>query len=292
MNSEISTEKTAAKPSFDDIVLAAQAAPKILSDASAGEGDDISRDIGLVITKKDIINIKIYEAAALALPYTPEGVQNYLKFGDAKDGGPGLAYKDFLNTFTLTRNHALRWAPLNDEIRLISTKLNIFSSRIIIYGDSMKKLEAGITNSKEIADYFEAQKITSLAQLVDTEVISDKHFPGIPLKNGVKKDLEAYLSLIFDEVEAHLIDTDALAKNIIKFSDDLTNHVLPKVKVQTLLVSNNTLDADIKTIKDSIDERDLRIEEKNQEYVKLVKQSFDSLGTGFFGLGMAIYNGV
>ena len=98
--------------------------------------------------------------------------------------------------------------------------------------------------------------------------------------------------MIFDEVEAHLIDTDALAKNIIKFSDDLTNHVLPKVKVQTLLVSNNTLDADIKTIKDSIDERDLRIEEKNQEYVKLVKQSFDSLGTGFFGLGMAIYNGV
>lgn len=126
MNPDIATERTSTAFSFDEIVHIAKTAPKELISASVAERDDVSRDPGLILTKKDIINLKIYEATALALPYTLEDVQTYLRFGNANDGGPGLAHKDFLNTFTRTREHALRWAPLNDEIKLTGTKLKIF----------------------------------------------------------------------------------------------------------------------------------------------------------------------
>lgn len=293
MKPDISTERTSTEFSFDEIAHIAKTAPKELISASVAERDDVSRDPGLLLTKKDIINIKIYEATALALPYTLEDVQIYLRFGNANDGGLGLAHKDFLNTFTQTREHALRWAPLNDEIRLTGTKLKIFSSHMIIYGDSITDLNTGIKNSEDIRKYLDSNNITTLTQLKNIELISDVHFPGIALEKGTKKDLGAYLSLIFEEININLKETDTLNRNIISFSNDLTNHVLPNIKTQLKLVSDNTVQTDITELKHSIDERSLRIEEKNKEYTSLVEKSFASAASlNVAGLGMAIYMGV
>lgn len=279
--------------SFDEIADIAKIAPKELIKASMAEGDDVSRKPGLLLTKDDIINIKIYEATALALPYTLEDVQVYLKFGNADDGGRGLEYKDFLNTFTQTREHALRWAPLNDEIKLTGTKLKIFSSHMIIYGDSITDLNTGIKNAASIREYLDSNKITTLTQLKQIKVISDDNFPGITLDKGTKKDLGAYLSLIFEEVNTNLEDTKSLNTNIINFSNDLTSRVLPKIKTQLKLVSDNTVQTDINTLKESIEERALRIEEKNKEYTALVEKSFNAAASlNIAGLGMAIYQGV
>lgn len=293
MKPDIFTEETSRELSFDEIVHIAKIAPKELISASVADGDDVSRDPGLLLTKKDIINIKTYEATALALPYTLEDVQTYLTFGNANDGGPGLAYKDFLSTFTLTREHALRWAPLNDEIRLTGTKLKIFSSHMIIYGDSITDLNTGIKNPGAIKEYLDSNNITTLSQLKNIEIISDEHFPGIELKEGTKKDLDAYLSLIFEKVSINLKETDNLNKNIMKFSDDLTTVVLPQIKKQLKYVSDNTVQANITTLKHSIEERFLRIEEKNKEYTALVEKSFETAASlNIVGLGMAIYKGV
>lgn len=293
MNSDLSAKKNATPLSFEEIANIARIAPKELITASVAKGDDISRDPGLLLTKKDIINIKIYEATALALPYTLEDVQAYLKFGDPNDGGIGLSYKDFLNTFILTREHAKSWAPLNDEIRLTGTNLKIFSGQMITYGNSIADLNAGLKNSDSIKKYLESNNITTLAQLKNIEVTSDKHFPGITLENGVKKDLSAYLSLILKEINTYLQETETLDKKIIQFSDNLSNNVLPKIKTQLNLVSSNTVQADIKEIEKSISERSLRIEEKSKEYTILVEKSFDSAASlNIVGLGMAIYKGV
>lgn len=293
MNLDIATERTSTELSFDEIAHIARTAPKELISASVAERDDVSRAPGLILTKEDIINLKTYEATALALPSTLEDVKNYLEFGNANDGGPGLAHKDFLNTFTKTREHALRWAPLNDEIRLTSTKLKLFSNYMIIYGESITDLNTGIKNSEEIKKYLKSNNITTLAQLKNIKITSDEHFPGIALEKDTKKDLHSYLSLMFDQINTNLEETEALKKNITSFSDDLTNIVLPKIKTQLQLVSDNTVQTDITKLKNSIDERSLRIEEKNKEYAALVEKSFTSAASlNIAGLGMAIYMGV
>lgn len=293
MKPDTPNEISSSELSFDDIAHIAKIAPEALIKASVAEGDDVSRKPGLLLTKSDIINIKIYEATALALPYTLEDVQNYLKFGNADDGGRGLAYKDFLNTFTLTREHALRWAPLNDEIKLTGTKLKIFSGNMVIYGDSITELNTGIKNAATIREYLDSHKITALAQLKKIKVISNDSFPGIALDDGTKKDLGDYLSLIFEAVNTNLEDTKNLNKNIIDFSNDLTNLVLPKIKTHVKLVSDNTVQADINALKESIEERSLRIDEKSKEYTALVEKSFNAAASlNVAGLGMAIYQGV
>ncbi|MFP3516813.1 alpha-xenorhabdolysin family binary toxin subunit A [Pseudomonas sp. SIMBA_077] len=293
MNSKTSTEDNFKKLSYDEIIHHAQNAPKVFINLSAKEYDDVNRDPGLLLTKNEIIQIKTYEATALALPHTREDVKAYLNFGDANDAGPGLHYDKFTTLFSNTRNHALRWNPLYSEMKLTGTRLQIFSRNMGVYGESITELLNGIKTLKKMQSLLEINNIETLAQLKEIEVNSGKKFPDIELEKNTKNDLRSYLNSIFDIVKEHQVNTNELHKSITNFSNDLQLHILPNIKYHLRLVETNTVQRDVEDLQLTINERSLSIEEKTTEYKELVLKAIQA-GSQFNlpGLALAIYQGV
>ncbi|WP_322615783.1 alpha-xenorhabdolysin family binary toxin subunit A [Pseudomonas sp. BIC9C] len=273
----------------EEVVKFAIDAPKLFSDGSAGKLDGSSRDSGLLLTKKQIIDLRKYEAAGLALPYTLDDVRDYLHFGAGQDGGPGLKPEDFLTTFLNTRKHAKRWSPLREQIMLTGTDLRGFAGSMLTYGAAMKKVYLDLKAS----GILDERNIKTLEQLKQLELELGDKFPGIELEDDTISDLDYYLKQIFEKIEFNLQTVGGIKKDLDLFGYDLREYVLPDIKLRVGLIGNSSLAEDIKKLKVVIDERAKEIDIKNTEYKAAVQEALKAAaGMNIVGLAMAIYMGV
>lgn len=273
----------------EQVMQMAAAAPKLLSDASVSEGDDVVRDRGLLLTKKQIIDSRKYEAAGLALPHTLKDVEDYLRFGAGQDGGPGLNPTDFLSTFVNTRNHARRWSPLRERIMMTGQGLKSFASSMLNYGKSIQE----VLNDDDSVAFLKANKIKTLAQLKALEIELGDKFPDIAIDPDTVTTLGYYLQRIFERINKNLSDVQGIKSDLDMFGYDLREHVLPSIKLRVGLIDSSTLAADIKVLKNNIDERAKEIDIKNTEYKAAVQEALKAAaGMNIVGLAMAIYMGV
>ncbi|WP_256666781.1 hypothetical protein [Pseudomonas sp. SJZ080] len=63
-------ERSLQGASYEKLTEFATEVPRILSDVSKADADDVTRETGLLLTKKQVIDLRRYEAAGLALPYS------------------------------------------------------------------------------------------------------------------------------------------------------------------------------------------------------------------------------
>ncbi|MHC8337486.1 alpha-xenorhabdolysin family binary toxin subunit A [Pseudomonas sp. HLT2-19-2] len=273
----------------EEVVQFAIEAPKLFADGSVGALDGSTRDSGLLLTKKQIIDLRKYEAAGLALPYTLDDVRNYLRFGAGQDGGPGLNPEDFLSTFLNTRNHARRWSPLRERIMLTGRGLKDFADSMLIYGASMKEVYNEVKASGLLAKH----NIKTLEQLKQLELELGDKFPGIELEDDTISTLDYYLKRIFEKIESNLQTVGGIKKDLDVFGYDLREHILPGIKLRVGLIESSSLPEDIKQLKAVIDERGNEIDIKNTEYKAAVQEALKAAaGMNIVGLAMAIYVGV
>ncbi|WP_420231015.1 alpha-xenorhabdolysin family binary toxin subunit A [Pseudomonas sp. ABY48] len=275
--------------SSDDITWLAQLAPKTLTNASTPEQVGESRGKGLLLTKKQIIDLRKYEAAALALPFTLADVKDYLNFGDDAGAGVGLKYGDFLRTFTATRQHAQRWSPLRESIMLTGSQLKLFADKMMTYGQSMEEVYAEV----RAGNLLDKHNIQTLEELKRLELELGGKFPGIELNPRTGEDLHYFLGQIFKSVKENLDVVTAIKKQLTLFGYDLREHVLPEIKLRLSLIGSSSLPAEIETLRQQIDERALEVNESNVAYKKAVESSLAAAGgLNVFGLALAIYMGV
>ncbi|KDD67992.1 DNA-binding protein [Pseudomonas mandelii PD30] len=275
--------------SYEKVTEFATEVPKLLTDASTADSDGVTRDTGLLLTKKQIIDLRKYEAAGLALPYTLQDVIDYLRFGAGQDGGAGLKAADFLKTFTDTRDHAKRWSPLRERIMLTGTELKLFGASMQTYGDDMQE----VYDDLKAAPLLDKHNIKTLAELKTLKINMGGKFPGIELEPDTLPDIQHYLSKIFARVASNLANVSAIKTDLDKFGYDLREKVLPGIKLRVGLIQTNSYPADIKAQDQVITRRAAEIQEKNTQYKALVEKALGSAaGLNIFGLGMAIYYGV
>jgi len=275
--------------SYEKVTEFATEVPKLLTDASTADSDGVTRDTGLLLTKKQIIDLRKYEAAGLALPYTSQDVIDYLRFGAGQDGGAGLKAADFLKTFTDTRDHAKRWSPLRERIMLTGTELKLFGASMQTYGDDMQE----VYDDLKAAPLLDKHNIKTLAELKTLQINMGGKFPGIELEPDTLPDIQHYLSKIFARVASNLANVSAIKTDLDKFGYDLREKVLPGIKLRVGLIQTNSYPADIKAQDQVITRRAAEIQEKNTQYKALVEKALGSAaGLNIFGLGMAIYYGV
>jgi len=275
--------------SYEKVTEFATEVPKLLTDASTADSDGVTRDTGLLLTKKQIIDLRKYEAAGLALPYTLQDVIDYLRFGAGQDGGAGLKAADFLKTFTDTRDHAKRWSPLRERIMLTGTELKLFGASMQTYGDDMQE----VYDDLKAAPLLDKHNIKTLAELKTLQINMGGKFPGIELEPDTLPDIQHYLSKIFARVASNLANVSAIKTDLDKFGYDLREKVLPGIKLRVGLIQTNSYPADIKAQDHVITRRAAEIQEKNTQYKALVEKALGSAaGLNIFGLGMAIYYGV
>ncbi|MFJ5284700.1 alpha-xenorhabdolysin family binary toxin subunit A [Pseudomonas sp. NPDC088429] len=273
----------------EQVMQMAAAAPKLLSDASTSDGDDVVRDRGLLLTKKQIIDLRKYEAAGLALPHTLKDVEDYLRYGAGQNGGPGLNPTDFLSTFVNTRNHARRWSPLRERIMMTGQGLKSFASSMLNYGKAIQEV---LSDDDSVA-FLKKNKIKTLAQLKALEIELGDKFPDIEIDPDTVATLGYYLQRIFERINKNLSDVQGIKNDLDLFGYDLREHVLPNIKLRVGLIDSSTLAADIKVLKNDIDNRAKEIDIKNTEYKAAVQEALKSAaGMNIVGLAMAIYMGV
>ncbi|MFW9082287.1 alpha-xenorhabdolysin family binary toxin subunit A [Pseudomonas sp. P2757] len=273
----------------EEVTKFAAAAPRLFTQGSVGTLDGSTRDSGLLLTKKQVIDLRKYEAAGLALPYTLEDVRDYLRFGAGQDGGPGLSPADFLATFLNTRNHARRWSPLRERIMMTGRGLKEFASSMVNYGASMKEVYSEVKAS----GLLEKHNVRTLEQLKQLQLELGDKFPGIELEEDTISTLDYYLRRIFEKIDFNLQEVGSIKKDLDMFGYDLREHILPGIKLRVGLIENSSLAEDVKQLKAVIDERAKEIDIKNTEYKAAVQEALKAAaGMNIVGLAMAIYMGV
>jgi hypothetical protein len=282
-------ERSLQGANYEKITEFATQVPKILSDASKGEADEVTRETGLLLTKKQIIDLRRYEAAGLALPHTLKDVTDYLRFGAGQDGGIGLRAADFLKTFTDTRDHARRWSPLRERIMITGTELKLFGASMQRYGKDMEDVYLDLKSGPLLEKY----NVKTLEQLKQLQLEMGVRFPGIELESDTIPDMKFYLGKIFERVTSNLENVRGIKADLDKFGYDLREKVLPGIKLRVALIQTNAYPVEVKKLDEVIARRAAEILEKNTQYQALVDKALSSAaGLNIFGLGMAIYYGV
>jgi hypothetical protein len=282
-------EKSLEGKSHEEIANLAAVVPQSLMSLSTGAANDVTRANGLVLTKAQIISLRKYEAAGLALPTNERALATYLNFGDDDDGGKGFTTEDFLASFTKINSHASLWSPLRSRIMLTGTHLKIFGSNMGVYLLSIEEIFAEIRLAKKLGTH----KITNYEELRNWEVKEGKSFPDLALEADTIPDMGDVLDLIFENVKEYLRTAVEIKTDLNTFSRQLTNDVIPTIKLLALALESNTYAADIESLNNEIKERANQIDELNKEYKALVLKSLSSVSSfSLIGLGVAIYVGV
>jgi len=265
-------------------------APKEFTAASLGKSADSIREKGITLTKNEIVQLRMYEIVALALPTAIQDVITYLRYEDG--AGKGLSATDFQKTFTVVHNHAARWNPINVKIKAIGSELKVFSGQLLNYGDDMTRTLSEIKSVKTLKEL----GIETLEDLKRVELEMGDKFPGIELDAGdldTAKDFGYYLGLMLKKVEQRSKDADEVKELLQQFDSDLSLEVRPEISLKLVAIKNTPLHEVIKNLQTIIDQRKIDIDEKTKEYKKLVVDSFTAAaGGGLVGIGMAIYTGV
>ena len=289
MSNDTLWENSLRGANYEKITEFATEVPKILSDASSADADNVTREAGLLLTKKQIIDLRKYEAAGLALPYTLKDVTDYMRFGAGQDGGAGLRAADFLKTFTDTRDHARRWSPLRERIMITGTELKLFGASMQRYGEDMEEVYLDLKSGPLLEQY----NVKTVEQLKKLQLELGDKFPGIELDADTIPDMKFYLGKIFDRVASNLVSVRGIKTDLDKFGYDLREKVLPGIKLRVALIQTNSYPAEVKKLDEVIARRAEEILEKNTQYQALVDKALGSAaGLNLFGLGMAIYYGV
>jgi len=282
-------ERSLQGASYEKLTEFATEVPRILSDVSKADADDVTRETGLLLTKKQVIDLRRYEAAGLALPYSLKDVTDYLRFGAGQDGGAGLRAADFLQTFTATRDHARRWSPLRERIMVTGTELKLFGASMQRYGKDMEEVYLDLKSGPLL----EKHNVKTLDELKKLQLELGDKFPGIELDSDTIPDMRFYLGRIFEKVTSSLDNVRGIKTDLDSFGYDLREKVLPGIKLRVALIKTNSYPAEVKKLDEIIAGRAAEILEKNTQYQALVDKSLSSAaGLNVFGLGMAIYYGV
>lgn len=273
----------------EEINRFAAEAPKRLNEMSTGDNNDSVRDTGLLLTKKQIIDLRKYEAAALALPDTLPNVIDYLRYGQGQDGGSGLRPSDFLTTFQNTRSHAKRWSPLREKIMMTGQDLKNFAGSMITWGGAVQELYRELKS----ANVLDKHNIKTLAQLKALQIELGDKFPGIELDSDTNSSLGYFLDRIFEGIKKNFATVSGIKKDLDLFGYDLREHILPGIKLRVGLINSSSLSERIKRLKIIVEEREKEIDIKNTEYKAAVQEALKSAaGMNIAGLAMAIYMGV
>jgi len=272
----------------DKIVDAAAQAPKVFIEASLGSGNEYNREPGIQLTKEQIISLRRYEVLGLSLPYRYNDVVAYLNYGAGDDGGLGLTARDFLRTFTMTYDHAKRWAPLRREIMLTGTHLKLFAEKILENGAGIVE----VYDDSEIAKHLREHGISTVEGYLQLK-LKHPRLTDVTLPSGDIPEIKYYLNAMLSDVKDCQVKAENVRSELDRFGTDLREKVLPEVKLRLKPVSENSYRQDIQVLQDDIDQRAAELDELNKKYDQMVKEAIVAAATlNVGGLVLGIYQGV
>lgn len=277
---------------IDNIVDEASRAPKVLMDGSLGLLEDSTREPGLILTKEQIKNIKLYEMAGLALPIEIGAVIGYLGYNEGDGAGQGLEPKDFQKTFTLINSHARTWNPLRTDLIAVTSKLQVFAGDIKNNGITMEDIYSDVRALRKL-DGYDLRTLEDVRKL--KEELGDRlnEFTLDAADKSTVSQFSYFLDNILEAVNRQQAEAAGIKRRLDSFSTDLAEKVLPEIKIKIATINNSNLADVIKVLSENIETRAKRIEELDSAYKNAVKSALDAVSKlNIVGLAISIYTGV
>lgn len=243
------------QPVASEALEQAQALPDTLVSAAASNTPDVFREPGLILTRSQLVNLKRYEVRGLSLPVILKDVIGYL--GYESGAGANLEAKNFQESFTIIRNHALQWAPIRADMMNIGSELSVFADQIKTYQHGIQEIYQDLRT-----------------QVTDNINPADR------------ADFVNYIQEVGNLVRERQTATNVLNARLNDFAEELSTKVMPTVQIKLRSIDNRKQPLEISRLNAEIEERARRIDEKQQEYKKAVGIA---VGTGVVVLVAGIY---
>lgn len=278
----IASQAVAEMEGISNLSDAAKYVPVQYFGVMAGENGSSYRGGTFIVQKQNIVAIKRYVKAALALPVDLTPIERQL--GYIKSGREGLEPADIQNLHQRIHQHALSWGTLERDTKDLGGRLDLFSSGFIRTGSLVVEHLKGFQGYKDLSGTIHTLTEVERAQMA-----------AIPLGNsdiGKVESLEKYLARMKNDIENFCRRISAVKALATEFSRKITEDLLPLVNTKLSDVERAGLDqvAEEEQLRVEIKELDRRIAEKIKEYDSLVGYAFTGLVFG--PIGVAITGGI
>lgn len=242
---------------------------------------------GGIFTKEDLINIKLYVKRGLALPYTLEGVKQYIGYNDIDIDG--LKPADMTTLFKGIHDHTLSWSGVESNVQQQSIDLENAGRQITETGgdiisviDQMPIIERVKTKLGDLTD----------KQLAEITYTNDDKEIAVELGNileSMKKDIEK------QQENTQRVKNSVTDFKITLIGGELSNGnqaegLQPQLENKKDLMDKNNLSTTIKELQDKIDSKNSEIEQLKKDYDKYVGLAFSGMAGGI--IGWAITGGI
>ncbi len=248
----------------------------------AGKGVDQARSGG-VLTKNDIISIKLYVKQGLALPSALPDVEAFLKY--KRIGIGGLEPNDIQALFNNIKAHAVSWTAIEDKMLKQSIDLGIAAKKILSTGRAIIEIIDEmdvIVKAKQKLGVWNEEQIKGIEYTTDDGLIATE-------VGYIIRSMSA-------DVLKQQSNTKELADMLKKFEVELAGGQLVDGSFLTglqgqlngkydLMQKNNFLKS-IEDDKAAIAEKKERINQLDQDYKKFCELTATGIAGGIIGLAI------
>lgn len=245
------------------------------------ENPEVKRQPGLILSREDVINIKLYVKYGLMLPTTYNEVVSYL--GYTRSDIAGLEPSEIQKLFTAIHENAKKWTGsdgIETRVKQQGLDLQNFANEFTTMGD-------------EIIAYIESMSIVQRAlRTVGTTNLpqSAVNIPFTTEDHQVVSALSELIKLIKKNIADEEESTRNLRNAIAAFRNEISAELEPQVKQKWRLITNANVSQQVTDLKQDIEELEEEIAQLKKDYDKYVGLAFTGAAGGI--VGIAITGGV
>lgn len=208
-----------------------------------------------VVTKNDVESIRRYVTKGKSLPTDINSINNLLKVSTTNI--PGLEPSDIRVLYEDISASAYAWNSVEVAMKKVAGTLSTFAEDIKLYGD---ELVSTIVTMPGYIDY-----MGKVADISDEDISA---LPPVYMTDGDGQrvtSIHDFLEYLKTSIEAKQLNTQGVINIITAFRKRL-EEIKPNVGAALKLASKDELNAEITALQAKIDDVELRIDNKKQEY--------------------------
>ncbi|MBD1876962.1 alpha-xenorhabdolysin family binary toxin subunit A [Nodosilinea sp. FACHB-131] len=238
------------------------------------KNDEVKREPGLILSREDIINIKLYVKYGLALPTDSQEVVTYL--GYSRSGVPGLEPEDIRPLFAGIRGNAQTWNDIESNVQQQSIDLDNFASKMTSMGGKILEY----INKMDI--YVQAVNTVGDTSLQDSGI----EIPFQAEDRKVISSLGKLVEVLLKSIEVEEQKTRQLKEKIALFKTKISDELEPTVKRKWELITRANISAEVSQINSQIEILQGEIDQLKKDYDKYVGLAFTGAAGGIVGLAI------
>ncbi|SFU70849.1 hypothetical protein SAMN05421784_1205 [Xenorhabdus koppenhoeferi] len=260
--------------------------PAVILKMLTSQAEGVARPGG-IFTKEDLIKIKLYVKSSLELPFTLEGIKEYIGYNDIAIDG--LKPAKMTSLFKEIHDHALSWSGVESKVQQQSIDLENAGKQITLTGDEI----ISIIDQMPIIERVKT-KLGDLTdkQLAEIKYTNDDKAIAVELGNileSMKKDIKKQqentqkVKTVVSDFKLKLIGGELSDGTIVQ-------GLQPQINSKKKLMDENNLSTTIKDLQYKIDEKNKEIDQLQKDYDKYVGLAFSGMAGGL--VGWAITGGI